>query len=200
MNWRFCQVADAEGDVHHIAVAGQKRVTLKQKSLQDLAQSSTFARPARSAGRNAEHNHGDVVGTAALQSQSAPALRMLLQEYSISRAAGKILLTNYAPQSVGAEDQGVAFFRSGIGWSGESRSDLAARTESSGEDMALGMRLGVFGANDAVFDQAADVGMIAREPSDRNRDERGKGGCRRRARSRVRGRRCESAVQVVPMP
>jgi len=44
---------------------------------------------------------------------------------------------------------------------GNVRSNVAAGSQGGGENVALGVGLGIFGAYDAALDQLADVGMIA---------------------------------------
>ena len=43
------------------------------------------------------------------------------------------------------------------------RSEFASGTQSGGQDVALRVRLGIFGTHDSVLDQASHVGMIAGE-------------------------------------
>ena len=75
------------------------------------------------------------------------------------------LVSDLAPQAIRAENDdrtgsdGHRFFRivGGHGLSG---------TKSGGKNVALGMGLGLFRLQQAVFDQTADIGMIASEASD----------------------------------
>ena len=46
------------------------------------------------------------------------------------------------------------------------RGDVAAGAQGGGKDVALRVRLGVFGAHDAALHQAADIRMIAGETRD----------------------------------
>ena len=74
----------------------------------------------------------------------------------------KLLFADYAPEPVGAKNQEISILQR----DGVLRSvgrEFTTGTESRSEDMALWVGLGVFGAHNSVFNQAADVGMISRQ-------------------------------------
>ena len=67
-----------------------------------------------------------------------------------------LAFSKQSPEAVGAEHQYIACFkRNGLGRG--IGSDAIACSQGSRKDMALGMRLGLLGAEDTVLNQAADV-------------------------------------------
>jgi len=79
--------------------------------------------------------------------------------------AGQVGVAHQAPESVGAKNKDVTVFQ-GDGVFGNVRGDLPAGAQGSGKNVALRVRLGVFRADDAALDQAADVRMITGETGD----------------------------------
>ena len=118
-----------------------------------------------SIGCDAENDDRDVVGSAALQC-CIHQLQAGFGRWFSQRDAGQFGLSHDAPESVGAKDEDIAHFE-GYGPFRSMRDNLLARSERGGEDVALRMRLGIFGADDAAFHQPSNVGMIARKPRSR---------------------------------
>jgi len=79
--------------------------------------------------------------------------------------ARQVGVADQSPESVGTKKEDVTFFE-GHGEIRSVRNDIASGAEGRGKNVALRVRLGVFGANDAALDQAADVRMIAGEAGD----------------------------------
>ena len=116
-------------------------------------------------GRNAEEKECDVVRATAFESHRYKFLAGVGGGIGAGDA-GEVGVVDQAPETVGAEKKNVALFqRDGV--FGNVRSDVAAGAESGGEDVALGVRLGVFGADNAAFDQATNVRMVASEAGNR---------------------------------
>lgn len=118
----------------------------------------------RLARRYAQQLHGDVIGAAASQRHLDQFLASLCRRVRLCDV-GEILVGHLAPKTIGAEQEQVTLFE-GNGVLGNMRRDLGSRSQCGGKDVALGMRLGVFGTDNSAFDEPADVRMIARETRD----------------------------------
>ena len=93
-------------------------------------------------GRNSQNRHGDIVGTTALQRHSHQ--HQASFRWGIGCCdASEIHLADHAPKPVGTKQKRVSIFQRD-GTIGSVRHNLPARAESSGEDVALRMKLGVF--------------------------------------------------------
>src|SRR5579862_1159119 len=74
----------------------------------------------------------------------------------------KLLFADHAPEPVGAKNQEISILQGdGVLW--RVGAEFTTGTESRSENMALRVSLGVFGAHNSVFNQAADVRMIPRQ-------------------------------------
>jgi hypothetical protein len=115
-------------------------------------------------GRDAENQDGDVVGAAVVQGHGHQLLASFRGGIGLYDA-GQVRVADQAPESVGAKNKDVTFFQ-GDGVFRNVRGNIAAGAQGSGKNVTLRVRLGVFRANDAALDQAADVRMIAGETGD----------------------------------
>jgi len=115
-------------------------------------------------GGDSQNQQGHIIGTAALEGhvyQKAAGIGGSVRSHD----AGDIWLADHAPEAVGTKHQRIAFIQ-GDGVIGAIGDDVFARAEGRGENMALRVRLGVFGADDAAFNEPAHVGMIPGETGD----------------------------------
>src|SRR4029077_4725670 len=115
-------------------------------------------------GRNAENQHGDVVGTAVVEGHGHQLLASFRGGIGLYDA-GQVRVADEAPESVSAKNKDVTLFQ-GDGVFRNVRRNIAAGAQGSGKNVTLGVRLGVFRADDAALDQSADVRMIAGETGD----------------------------------
>src|SRR5262249_20963125 len=73
-----------------------------------------------------------------------------------------LLLLHLAPKAVRAEHQHVCRFKR-KGRFRALRGDRMARAQGSSQNVSLGVSLSFLGSNYAIFDQAADIGMVVGE-------------------------------------
>ena len=101
-------------------------------------------------GRNAQNQHGDVVRPATLERhghQLVASVRGGIGLYD----AGEFRVADHAPEPVGTKEKDVPLFeRERVLWN--VRGNVPTGAQGGGKNMALGVRLGIFGAHDATLD------------------------------------------------
>jgi hypothetical protein len=113
-------------------------------------------------GGNTQELHGDVIGATTFQGHSHKLHAAVCHRLSLCEA-GEILLCDKTPEAVGAEDEHIIIFQFDRLFR-DVRNDVMPRSESCSQNVTLGMGLGIFGADDPVLYEAANVGMVARQP------------------------------------